>query len=60
MRFDHVFCSLLFTESIRQARKLDFRHSDNINYFFDFVRNDAGLPEVMSSSSPPGPTPEDF
>jgi Ras GTPase-activating-like protein IQGAP2/3 len=31
-----------------QARKLDFRHSDNINYFFDFVRHDVGLPEVTS------------
>lgn len=31
-----------------QARKLDFRHSDNINHFFDFVRNDVGLPEVRS------------
>jgi len=28
-----------------QAPKLDFRHSDNINYFFNFVR-DIGLPEV--------------
>jgi len=30
-----------------QARKLDFRHSDNINYFFDFVRGDVRLPEVI-------------
>ncbi|TFK28757.1 IQ domain-containing protein-containing RasGAP [Coprinopsis marcescibilis] len=29
---------------IYQAAKLDFRHSDNINIFFDFVRNQ-GLPE---------------
>ena len=30
---------------LRQAPKLDFRHSDNINYFFNFVR-EVGLPEV--------------
>ncbi|KAJ7591074.1 ras GTPase-activating protein [Mycena floridula] len=29
---------------IYEAPKLDFRHSDNINYFFNFVR-DVGLPE---------------
>ena len=28
-----------------QAPKLDFRHSDNINHFFNFVRG-VGLPEV--------------
>lgn len=28
-----------------QAPKLDFRHSDNINHFFNFVR-EVGLPEV--------------
>ena len=28
-----------------QAPKLDFRHSDNINHFFRFVR-EVGLPEV--------------
>lgn len=28
-----------------QAPKLDFRHSDNINVFFNFVRG-VGLPEV--------------
>ncbi|OAX43512.1 hypothetical protein K503DRAFT_765843 [Rhizopogon vinicolor AM-OR11-026] len=29
---------------IYEARKLNFRHSDNINHFFDFVR-EVGLPE---------------
>lgn len=29
-----------------QAPKLDFRHSDNINHFFNFVR-EIGLPEVQ-------------
>ncbi len=28
-----------------QAPKLDFRHSDNVNVFFNFVRH-VGLPEV--------------
>jgi len=31
--------------TVLQARKLNFRHSDNINHFFDFVR-EVGLPEV--------------
>lgn len=31
-----------------EAPKLDFRHSDNINHFFTFVR-DVGLPEVIFS-----------
>lgn len=31
-----------------QAPKLDFRHSDNINHFFRFVR-EVGLPEVRAS-----------
>jgi len=31
-----------------QAPKLDFRHSDNINYFFNFVRH-VGLPEVSNA-----------
>ena len=30
---------------LHQSPKLDFRHSDNINYFFNFVRA-VGLPEV--------------
>lgn len=30
---------------LAQAPKLDFRHSDNINVFFNFVRQ-VGLPEV--------------
>ena len=33
---------------IYEAPKLDFRHSDNINVFFNFVR-EIGLPEVRSS-----------
>ena len=32
-----------------QAPKLDFRHSDNINVFFNFVRG-VGLPEVSASA----------
>ena len=43
-----------------QARKLDFRHSDNINYFFDFVRGDVGLPEVIPLPSHPNSTPDNF
>ncbi|KAJ7433826.1 ras GTPase-activating protein [Mycena galericulata] len=31
-------------KKIYDAQKLDFRHSDNINYFFNFVR-EIGLPE---------------
>ncbi|KAF5393827.1 hypothetical protein D9757_000036 [Collybiopsis confluens] len=31
---------------IYEAPKLDFRHSDNINYFFNFVRH-VGLPECF-------------
>ncbi|KAF7288236.1 RAS GTPase-activating protein [Mycena chlorophos] len=31
-------------KKIYEAPKLDFRHSDNINYFFNFVR-EVGLPE---------------
>lgn len=36
---------------IYEAAKLDFRHSDNINYFFIFVRH-VGLPEVSSGNVP--------
>ena len=43
-----------------QARKLDFRHSDNINYFFDFVRGDVGLPEVIPLPSHQNSTPDDL
>ncbi|KAL0949959.1 hypothetical protein HGRIS_009979 [Hohenbuehelia grisea] len=32
---------------IYDAPKLNFRHSDNINYFFDFVRFVIGLPECF-------------
>lgn len=32
-----------------QAPKLDFRHSDNINHFFNFVR-EVGLPEVSENT----------
>jgi Ras GTPase-activating-like protein IQGAP2/3 len=39
------FLRLCNHSSSTQARKLDFRHSDNINYFFVFVRQ-VGLPEV--------------
>jgi len=45
--FSPVSCSL---SACTQARKLDFRHSDNINYFVDFVRDDARLPEVIFPS----------
>jgi hypothetical protein len=36
-----------------QAPKLDFRHSDNINHFFNFVR-EVGLPEVSHYTETPG------
>lgn len=43
--------SVLFFSIHFQAPKLDFRHSDNINYFFGFVRH-LGLPEVIDSDNP--------
>ncbi|KAJ6613476.1 hypothetical protein B0H10DRAFT_1805473, partial [Mycena sp. CBHHK59/15] len=39
-----VFCGPSVVKKIYDAPKLDFRHSDNINYFFNFVR-EIGLPE---------------
>lgn len=39
-----VFQGDAVVRRIYEAPKLDFRHSDNINYFFNFVR-DVGLPE---------------
>ena len=38
--------------TFRQAPKLDFRHSDNINHFFNFVR-EVGLPEVSHYTETP-------
>lgn len=40
-----VFQGEAVVRRIYEAQKLDFRHSDNINYFFNFVRH-VGLPEV--------------
>jgi Ras GTPase-activating-like protein IQGAP2/3 len=40
-----VFQGEAVVRRIYEAPKLDFRHSDNINYFFNFVRQ-VGLPEV--------------
>jgi Ras GTPase-activating-like protein IQGAP2/3 len=40
-----VFQGEAIVRRIYEAPKLDFRHSDNINYFFNFVRH-VGLPEV--------------
>ncbi len=40
-----VFQGEAVVRRIYEAPKLDFRHSDNINYFFNFVRH-VGLPEV--------------
>ncbi|KAF8469444.1 hypothetical protein JB92DRAFT_3057212 [Gautieria morchelliformis] len=39
-----VFEGEAVVRKIYEAPKLDFRHSDNINYFFNFVRR-VGLPE---------------
>ncbi|KAI0080889.1 hypothetical protein K474DRAFT_1589057 [Panus rudis PR-1116 ss-1] len=39
-----VFQGEAAVRRIYEAPKLDFRHSDNINYFFNFVRH-VGLPE---------------
>ncbi|KAI0307116.1 hypothetical protein B0F90DRAFT_1622592 [Multifurca ochricompacta] len=39
-----VFQGEAIVRRIYEAPKLDFRHSDNINYFFNFVRH-VGLPE---------------
>ncbi|KDQ64483.1 hypothetical protein JAAARDRAFT_28113 [Jaapia argillacea MUCL 33604] len=41
-----VFQGETIVRKIYDASKLDFRHSDNINYFFNFVR-DVGLPECF-------------
>jgi len=43
-----VFQGETVVRRIYEAPKLDFRHSDNINYFFNFVRH-VGLPEVCAS-----------
>lgn len=43
-----VFQGEAVVRRIYEAPKLDFRHSDNINYFFNFVR-DVGLPEVRAT-----------
>ncbi|KAA1466483.1 hypothetical protein DENSPDRAFT_811527 [Dentipellis sp. KUC8613] len=40
-----VFQGEAVVRRIYEAPKLDFRHSDNINYFFNFVRQ-VGLPEA--------------
>ena len=40
-----VFQGEAVVRRIYEAPKLDFRHSDNINYLFNFVRH-VGLPEV--------------
>jgi Ras GTPase-activating-like protein IQGAP2/3 len=45
-----VFQGEAVIRRIYEAPKLDFRHSDNINYFFNFVRH-VGLPEVGVSLS---------
>lgn len=39
-----IFQGEAVVRRIYEAPKLDFRHSDNINYFFNFVRH-VGLPE---------------
>ena len=44
-RLVRVFQGEAVVRRIYEAPKLDFRHSDNINYFFNFVRH-VGLPEV--------------
>ena len=43
-----VFQGGAVVRKIYEAPKLDFRHSDNINYFFNFVRH-VGLPEVRAT-----------
>lgn len=43
-----VFQGEAVVRRIYEAPKLDFRHSDNINYFFNFVRH-VGLPEVCAT-----------
>lgn len=43
-----VFQGEAVVRRIYEAPKLDFRHSDNINYFFNFVRH-VGLPEVRAN-----------
>jgi Ras GTPase-activating-like protein IQGAP2/3 len=43
-----VFQGSAVVRKIYEAAKLDFRHSDNINYFFNFVRH-VGLPEVRAT-----------
>ncbi len=43
-----VFQGEAVVRRIYEAPKLDFRHSDNINYFFNFVRH-VGLPEVRGN-----------
>lgn len=43
-----VFQGGAVVRKIYEAPKLDFRHSDNINYFFNFVRH-VGLPEVRDT-----------
>ena len=43
-----VFQGGAVVRRIYEAPKLDFRHSDNINYFFNFVRH-VGLPEVCDT-----------
>ena len=45
----HLPSSLLSFLTCLKAPKLDFRHSDNINVFFNFVRN-VGLPEVRTNA----------
>jgi Ras GTPase-activating-like protein IQGAP2/3 len=44
-----IFQGESIVRRIYEAPKLDFRHSDNINYFFNFVRH-VGLPEVGAHS----------
>jgi Ras GTPase-activating-like protein IQGAP2/3 len=44
-----IFQGEAVVRRIYEAPKLDFRHSDNINYFFNFVRH-VGLPEVGALS----------
>ena len=48
-----IFQGEAVVRRIYEAPKLDFRHSDNINYFFNFVRH-VGLPEVGATT--PGST----
>jgi Ras GTPase-activating-like protein IQGAP2/3 len=47
-----VFQGEAVVRRIYEAPKLDFRHSDNINYFFNFVRH-VGLPEVSANFPSP-------